>query len=658
MRREAPPLNFVYACSNFDEFHGGVGAGQPGTGENTQEGSRIVHVRPGRQITFRLTAPSLVLTILLLGVVAWSFLYQVSSSRTETLHSYSRFVGHLVSSHLRDAMQRKDRPSIDRQISRIGELEPVIAVRIVNKAGTIVHSTDPGDSGREFTITSPTCRACHLPDQAVLTTGQSVPMVSGSGRPVVRTVQLVTVESDCKQCHSKPIGAPLGVVMTDLDALTLGGAVRTRAEKVVWITGGLAILMFLVLLVRVRQVVVARVPGLEGMLSQLRSGARSMSMTGESSDEIDGLARSLQVFALDLDEQLALNKSVAGLLPVLERHPSPVLVLDQTGSILITNQHAATRLDPGGAKRLEGRPRSSLPSEPGEMMSEATVTGWCLGPDNADGQVVIALPDCHGQVIGFVEAWFRDPDAGEGTSGESTSGESTFGESTSGEVTSDEVTSDEVDPDEIRAPQGARKGARTDEWQLYATAFLSRVQPRAKAWRGVIGFDRRLALARRLVGDLSSAVDAARHPEEVDLCTLGQLALHEIQLEGPALEWGDLLDPAISIVGVRFQLRLLMVRLLRAATRQAAGNGSVILFTQSRPSEGSVFVGAWASRPGGEALLDPPDGPPLTDAIARAHGGAVEVDPAFDIGSLADQRGRRLRCSPVGSLYVARVSKS
>ena len=124
----------------------------------------------------------------------------------------------------------------------------------------------------------------------------------------------------------------------------------------------------------------------------------------------------------------------------------------------------------------------------------------------------------------------------------------------------------------------------------------------------------------------------------------------------PAHHWHVLRDVTQRVPGVRYQLRALLYRLARAAGRQAGERGHVVLFTQSAPGQNKVFAGAWASATGGQALLDPPDGPGLARAIAVAHGGGVEVDPTFDISEMPGFAALRLPCAAQGTLFVAELS--
>ena len=570
----------------------------------------------------RLAAPVLGLMILLVVVSTWLLYSGSGESRGETLDEVAGWLSRIVLNSLSDSMQAEDRPRLQAQIARLAEEESIQGVSIVNKAGYVVFDSDPAEVGRWSSQEDPGCRTCHGDDTRAPTKDRTLSVTKG-GRRVVRAVRSIQVEKECTRCHEEPVGSVLGVLITDLDEDALTGHLRRRTGRAVGSVAGMALVVVLVLFFTIRRLVVARVRALRGLLNRLRSGARSMALAETSRDEIDDLGRSLQAFALDLDEELARQRAVNLLDRVLDAHPAPVLLANGEGTIVASNRRAVALYGPAGAVDLAGRRRQDLRDAPGELFEAAQEKGWALPPDDAPGPVVAALANGRGEVILYLEAWPEEHGSEE--------------------------------DDEATAGERASSAVGAAGWLLYGTILVEQARSEAKWWEGPLVIDRRVLLGRRLAREVAQAGEAIRLREEVDLDALTLITLQDVEGEVRGVEWHTLLGGPPKLLGARYQLRLLMIRLLSAAARQAGEQGHVLVFTRTDGSRRNVFLGAWASEPGGGALIDSPGGPGLAQAIAQSHGGGVEVDPEFDTTALTTSRRLKLPCGPVGSLFVVRL---
>lgn len=567
----------------------------------------------------RLAAPVLALMVLLVVVSTWLLYYGSGQSRSELVEYSAEMLGRTVMNSLRDAMQSEDRPRLQRQIVHIAEGDVIRGVRLVNKSGEVIFASDPAEVGRRYSQEDPGCRVCHRQEGEPPARDQIV-RETDEGRRVVRSVRSVVVEKECAACHQEPLGSVLGVLITDLDEDEVTGHLRARTGQAVGSVAGMALVVVLVLFFTIRRLVVARVHALRGLLNRLRSGARSMALIETPRDEIDDLARSLQAFALDLDEQVALQRAAHVVGRVIDSHPAPVLLLDERGFVLAANHGAASRFGKEGGGPLTGRRREELAGGGGDLMKIAEEQGWALPPRGEPGPIVVTLGDSRGETIGFLEVWPQDRSATE----------------------SEEEVGEPMD-------------AADEGWMLYGAVVVEQVRANSKEWGGILAVDGRLLLGRRLTRELAQAADSIRQWAELDLDALALITLQDVQRETRGVHWHTLLGGTPKILGARYQLRVLMVHLLEAAARQAGEFGHVLLFTRTVRSRQSVILGAWASAPGGRAMLDPRGGPALARSISRAHGGGVEVDAGFDIKQLTESRGMKLPCDSVGSLYVSKL---
>jgi PAS domain-containing protein len=524
----------------------------------------------------------------------------------ETRERYADLVGSLVEASLSEAMMAADRPMIQRRLEAVVERRPIRAVWVARKSGEVVHSSDPGLTGQRLVASDATCAACHQRNEPPSERAQTF-WVEVPGRPrTLRAVRSIRVEPECRACHQLPVGAQLGVLVTDLDDAALTGDLRAGATRAMWIVAVAALTLLGVLLVAVRVAV----------------------NSAESRDEIDEVEHLVQALADDLDDRLCLDRATTRLAATLERSDAPALLLDDHGLVVAANRRALERLAAPPRDATIGQPRAAWDQHRPELVAQAREDGWALADDDA-GPLLARLDGRFGPPLGFLELW-PEPPLAPGDDGE-------------------------AGPER---PAPTLRGTGGDQATLlYATLIGGELSVESARFRGVLRIDRRLAAARRLISELVRVGDAARAERaQVDLASLVTLAVWELSRQMPELRWHAWPQDGVLAVGARFQLRPMIQRLALAAAERAAEGGDVVLFTQEDGRSGSVYVAAWTptepsrSAPRNRSLA-------LAHAIAHVHGGAVERDPAFDITALAAQRDKRAPGSGQGALFVAELAR-
>jgi len=597
----------------------------------------------------RIAAPAVGGVILLLILLAVLQYREVEQRAEETLDGYSELVGQLVLANLRDGMLANNRPATQGQLTHLQRLDPILEIRIVNKQGLVVFSSDETALGDRLDVEDPSCQACHAGVEKPTDRARTLQYEAPTGETFFRAVQPIVLEEQCTQCHDADAGQVIGVLITDLDEDGLTGNLRADAKRALWMV--IAAFGFLVggLILSVRFLIVARLRNLKDLLTALRSGARSMAFDPGARDEIDDVERLVRALTLDLDERVGLERAMGWVAPVLEHHQGPVVISDLFGHIVLANRHACAFLQTDKEEPVLGHLRAQWAQYDVALWSEREEEGWALAEDPT-GPILLTLRGPSG-ALGILEVWPEREEDSENEADEPTPEDS---EESLAEETDEELAA----ASEVAAPSVS--SADDPAWLLYSTALLDTIGEESARWSGVLRFDRRIVVARRLLSELVAAIEGSRQDRvDVDLKSVGLISLWDVERELPWVNWHTLLDPEEHVVGSRHHLRTLFVRLSKAAGHQAGSDGHVVLFTQSSHQGERVFIGAWASarEDGKVVVIDPPNEPPLGAALSRAHGGSLEVDPAFDLTELAQNRRLKLPCGLKGVLFVVEIAR-
>lgn len=536
-----------------------------------------------------------------LGLAAFAH-HQRTLAVAETqriVDTYARLLGRTVATNLRDAMLAKDRPRIQRELASLQRLPPVRAVAIADKTGRAVFASNPRQVGEKLSALQPTCATCHL-QGAAPDRGEHSLRVADAAVHLVRSVAPIAAEPACTKCHEVPAGTVVGLLVVDLDDATTASELgQFGTAAVAW--GALGLLAVLaVLALAMRGAVLRRLGQLGQLLELLRTGARAAVPLADKGDAIDDLVQAVQALTLDLDQRLAVERSARRVGETMDTERLPALLCDAQGAVLAANEPAAHSL---------GHPRSQICGIDAAatcpkllaLQQEAALLGWALPRPDEPGPAVVALADPTGQPSAFVSVWPQPADL---------------------------------------TPASA-PASRSDSapWQAYAAAVAGSLHSAPSRGSVVMRFDPRLAHARRLGAELvHSAQRAADDHSPVDMVSLLALAAPDLRRQHPQVDWRTLIRARQQVMGARYLLRELLLRLGRAAARQAAddgqkpsGKGTVMLFLQDDLPGRKVFAGAFVGNCALAAAIDSPLQPPLALQIARAHGGDLEVDNHFDL---------------------------
>ncbi len=583
------------------------------------------------RIGVRLAAPAMGLLLLSLVLFVWFEVREVERRGQETLENYASLLSRLVVTSVRDSMLNKDRARIQRQLGDLVALDTIDAVRVVNLDGRVTFATDGQSVGQTLSTSAPSCKVCHQPGKPPRREEATLRFTDESGHRVFRAVQPILADASCLGCHKRrEVGDVLGILLTDLDEDELTGGLKVGAERSVGLVALAVASVSVALLFGVRWGLLRRLHDVRGLITNLREGVLAPTHTAvprDGLDELDELSPMVQALAADLRDRLGLERAANRVTALIDGHSSAALLFGPEGSVLTANRRARILLAGPDAAPLEGRHRAELPQAPDmEMLVRVREQGWVLCSDEMNpapgvSAAVVAISGAQGALAAYLEVWPEQ-----------------------------RVDDHEEDADLPSVP--AASAMRV--WTEYTVALALAARPSKSKRRGVLQFDRTLAAARRLAGEIVSlAVAVEQECGMVDLGALCNLARSDAAQVDDGTEWSVLAEPGVSVRGHPFLLHALVDRLAQAAAEAAQG-GEVVLFARPEGAGGRMFLGAWASVPEAAVRLDRAGGPPLARAVAALHGGGVEIDPRFDISTLARVAGAKVR-GTVGTLYLARL---
>ena len=117
------------------------------------------------RVSSKLIAAVGVVTISIIGVFAYLILEAHQRQLIAELERTAHQLSETVKSSTRYDMLLNQRESVHRIIQTIGKQEGIDKVRIFNKEGTIIFSTDTLDIGKMVDKRAEACYVCHAADQ-------------------------------------------------------------------------------------------------------------------------------------------------------------------------------------------------------------------------------------------------------------------------------------------------------------------------------------------------------------------------------------------------------------------------------------------------------------------------------------------------------------
>jgi len=246
--------------------------------------------------------------LVIIGIFAWVIL----DAHRRHLISEVRRSAHQISETVKNSthydMLLNQRESVHRIINTIGKQEGIRKVRIFNKDGAVIYSTDSHDVGHMVDKRAEACYACHAVDRPLerlpISERTRIFQVPGSGR-VLGVINPIYNEPSCWQgdCHAhQATQKVLGVldISMSLDEVDREMHASQRRLAVFGVVAIAAVSLMIVLLVN--RTVLRPVNAIVAATRKVAEGDLHYTITMPQRDEIGMLAQSFNEMTQKLSE--------------------------------------------------------------------------------------------------------------------------------------------------------------------------------------------------------------------------------------------------------------------------------------------------------------------------------------------------------------------
>lgn len=206
-------------------------------------------------------------------------------------------VSDVIQRSTRTAMLRNQRNELHEMIDNIGDQEGMEGVRVFNKQGDIMFSTDAGEIGRRVDLEAEACYRCHQPGEAPPATlhrdDRARIFAAGNGHRVLGLIRPISNATDCSSaaCHAhSPQQTVLGVLDVRMSLVHVDAELAATRRRLHFasLSFGLAVaLTFAFLIYRMVQVPVAQ---LITATRRVSAGVLDHRITVRSSTDLGQLA--------------------------------------------------------------------------------------------------------------------------------------------------------------------------------------------------------------------------------------------------------------------------------------------------------------------------------------------------------------------------------
>ena len=276
-------------------------------------------------------------TILVSTLFLFLFLGLYRSQLESELSKASSRVNELLQASLENAMLKRDIPGLAGIVDRLGELDGIDHVMILNPKGVVRFSSDAEMLGRVYDLASGAeCPDCLDPERTGETTAF---MTNERGNEVLRSINPVQNREQCQVCHGEIGVNPVnGILFVDYSAATLKQQAIVMSSLLLF--AGFLVLLLLVTIVwwGQRQLVLKPIAKLASATTRISSGHLEERVNLHGDDEFARLGKSFDDMAVALENSVrTLESSEHFLQALMNSVPDALLVIDEEFRILKAN---------------------------------------------------------------------------------------------------------------------------------------------------------------------------------------------------------------------------------------------------------------------------------------------------------------------------------
>lgn len=250
-----------------------------------------------RHLGFKLTGAAAAVSLATIALFAFlSIRSQREHSIGEVIRGAALFSSTIASS-TRDLMLEDQRHDAYRIMESIGRLEGIEKVRVLNKEGRIMFSTNARDIGASVDKDAEACTACHAAGQPIVapTTSARSRLFRTNGHRVLGMVTPIYNEPACSTaaCHAHPPEKHvLGVVDIGISLKEIDASLHRQSLRMAGGALGAVIVLAALVSAAARRIVFRPVAELVEATQRVGHGDLSATLAVRSSDELGILANS------------------------------------------------------------------------------------------------------------------------------------------------------------------------------------------------------------------------------------------------------------------------------------------------------------------------------------------------------------------------------
>ncbi|HSG08510.1 MAG TPA: ATP-binding protein [Longimicrobiales bacterium] len=254
----------------------------------------------------RLLVPLLLVCAVVLGGHAALTVRSVEAHYRSLVSGEAYRSSGLIRRATHDGMLLNRLAEVQATIERLAEGPEVAAIRVYDREGTVVLSSDRTEIGERLPLESAPCAACH----GITVTDERVPF-EAAGRTVVgaeevmRQLSVITNEPECSAtgCHRSPDQeAVLGVLDVEMSMLPVQEAMASARQQLIRTTIVLIVVLGLVATVLFRRLIQAPVRSLQSGTRRIAAGDLGTHIAVTGGHELARLAQDFNRMARDLGQ--------------------------------------------------------------------------------------------------------------------------------------------------------------------------------------------------------------------------------------------------------------------------------------------------------------------------------------------------------------------
>ena len=260
------------------------------------------------KVSSKLIAAVGIVAIVIIGIFAYLILQAQQRQLIAELEQNAHQLSETVKSSTKYDMLLNQRESVYRIIQTIGKQEGIEKVRIFNKEGAIIFSTDSQDVGKMVDKRTEACYVCHAADQPLerLSIAQRTRIFAAM--PHARTLGIINPiynEPSCWQsnCHAHPPSQKvLGVLDITMSLAEVDRGMRANQMQLLVFAVIAITAVSLIIYLLVKSLVLKPVRQIVAATQHVAKGDLNYTVNLNKNDEIGELAKSFNAMTRQLSE--------------------------------------------------------------------------------------------------------------------------------------------------------------------------------------------------------------------------------------------------------------------------------------------------------------------------------------------------------------------